>query len=75
MTVTKDKKDLLVLKALEYLVKNQRGYIDDLKKSQYFDDARIREFCSVGFMKTGWADKKQTWGALPFASEYFAIVR
>ena len=75
MITNQYEKDLLVLKALEYLVQNHHGYIEDLTKNACFDDKRIREFCSVGFMKTGWTDKKQTWGVLPFAIEYLAIVR
>jgi len=69
------KNDLVTIRVLEYLLKNQHGYIDDLKKNPDFDDARIREFCTMGFMKTGWTKQKQTYGVLRFAFDYFVIVR
>lgn len=69
------KNDLVTIRALEYLLKNQHGYIDDLNKKSDFDDARIREFCTIGFMKIGWTKKKRTYGVLQFAFDYFKIVR
>ena len=67
--------DLDKIRALECLLKSQYGYIDDLKKNPGFDDARIREFCTMGFIKTGWTEQSQTYRVLPFAFDFFAIVR
>ena len=67
--------DTEVLKALEYLVKVKSGYLDDLKANPNFTNVRIMEFCSVGIMRTGWTNHKQTWRVLPFGVEYYNVVR
>jgi len=76
MPPSQEKKDLVTLNALEYLVKNQHGYIDDLKKNQNFNDTMIGEFYSLGFIKTGWTrGGKKTYRALPFVATFFEVVR
>ena len=69
------KNDLSVLKALEYLISAQHGYMDELKKMPLFNDEIIQEFCSMSFMKTGYTQQKQTWAVLPFAEKFYSIVK
>ena len=72
---TQIKKDLSLLKALEYLVKNQYGYLDDLQENPDFNNELINEFCLMSFMRLGWTKNKQTWGVTQFGRQYYSVVR
>ena len=56
MISTQNKNDLSILNAQKYLVENNYGYVDDLKKISDFNNERIKEFCSLSFMRIGWTN-------------------
>jgi len=66
-----NQKDKTTLKALRYLVRHKYGKVTDLKIS----DKLIREFCTLGFIRTGWTNDTQTWRILPFGESYYNSVK
>jgi len=73
--MTAIQKDLSLLKALEYLVNAQFGYVNALKNNPYFNDDLICDFCSMSFMRIGWTEQKQTWSITQFGRDYYRSVR
>lgn len=56
---------------LGYAVKNEHGYLKDLKEFDLTKGALVDEFVTAGFVKTGFTRTQKTWGITKLGRGYF----
>ena len=69
--IDKNVRDINIERAMKYACNRRHGYMKELRP---FGEGVVNSMKSTGFLKTGWTEQEETFGATEMLQKYVKVV-